>query len=121
MPLSYNYAAHLWVLGAGRATGLPIDVLVARYTPVFLGGSAAALMMGFGRRVLGLPWWIAGLAVTCPFWIVGVPPVAAGIFGTFMPFGSTLLLSPFLAFLVFFVTIAFVKQRAGRATAFGVV
>ncbi len=110
VPLSYNYAAHLWVLGAGRATGLPIDVLVARYAPVFLGGSAAALMMGFGRRVLGLPWWIAGLAVTCPFWIVGVPPVAAGIFGTFMPFGSTLLLSPFLAFLVFFVTIAFVTE-----------
>jgi hypothetical protein len=108
VPLSYNYAAHLWILGASQITGLPIDVLVARYAPVFLGGSAAAAMMAFGRSLLGLPWWLAGLAVTCAFWIVGVPPIAAAVFGTFMPFGATLLLSPFLAIVVYFATIAFV-------------
>ena len=108
--ISYNYAAHLWVLGASRMTGLPIDLLVARYAPVFLSGAAAAVMMGFGRHLLGLPGWTAGLAVTCAFWVVGLPPVAAGVFGTFMPYGSTTLLSPFLAFVVFFATIAFVVE-----------
>jgi hypothetical protein len=112
VPWSYNYAAHLWVFGANHVAGVPLDVLVARYGPVFLGGSAAAVMMAFGRCLLGLQWWIAALAVICVFWIVGVPPIAAGIFGTFMPFGATLLLSPFLAIIVFFAALTFVLTGA---------
>jgi hypothetical protein len=103
LPWSYNYGAHLWVMGASRIAGLPVDILVARYTPVFLGAVAAAAMLGFGRRTLGLPWWLAVLAVMCPFWVVGLPPISAGVFGTFMPYGATLLMSPFLAIAVFFL------------------
>ncbi|GAU83447.1 hypothetical protein [Bosea sp. BIWAKO-01] len=112
VPWSYNYAAHLWILGANHVAGVPLDVLVARYGPVFLGGSAAAVMMAFGRCLLGLKWWIAALAVISVFWIVGVPPIAAGVFGTFMPFGATLLLSPFLAIIVFFLVLSFVLAGA---------
>jgi hypothetical protein len=46
----------------------------------------------------------------CPFWIVGLPPVAAGVFGTFMSSGGTLLLSPYLAFILFFAELAFVLE-----------
>jgi hypothetical protein len=112
VPWSYNYAAHLWILGASQTTGLPLDILVARYGPVLLAGSAAAVMMAFGRRHLGLPWWIAALAVMCVFWIVGTPPIAAGVFGTFLPHGATLILSPFLALIVFFVALTFVLEGA---------
>jgi hypothetical protein len=62
---SYNYAAHLWLLGVKLTTGLPIDLLVTRYGPVFLGGASAALMAAFGRYVVGLSWWIATLPVIC--------------------------------------------------------
>lgn len=114
MHLSYNYGAHLWVLGVAEITGLPIDALVARYAPVFLGMAAAAAMFVTGRQLLGLPGWAAGLAMMCAFWIVGIPPVAGAIFGTFMPFGATLLLSPFLAFTVFFVTLHVLVAESRR-------
>ena len=110
LPWSYNYGAHLWVMGASRIAGLPIDVLVARYTPVFLAAVAAAAMLGFGRRTLGLPWWLAVLAVMCPFWVVGLPPIAAGVFGTFMPYGATLLMSPFLAIAIFFLELLVILE-----------
>ena len=110
VPLSYNYAAHLWVMGASRIAGLPVDVLVARFAPVFLAATAAAVMLGFGRHILGLPRWLTVLAVMCPFWVVGVPPIAAGIFGTFMPFGGTLILSPFLAIILFFLVLLLILE-----------
>jgi hypothetical protein len=110
IPLSYNYAAHLWVMGASWIAGLPVDVLVARFAPVFLGTVAAAVMLGFGRHILGLPWWLTVLAVMCPFWVIGVPPIATGIFGTFMPFGATLLMSPFLAIILFFLILLLILE-----------
>jgi hypothetical protein len=121
VPLSYNYAAHLWMLGANHIGGLPLDVLVARFGPVFLGGSAAAMMLAFGRRLLGLSWWVAPLPVVCVFWIVAIPDVIGWVFGNFMPLVANLILSPFLAFLIFFITIAFVVENrpaspAGRLT-----
>ena len=64
---SYNYAAHLWLHGVMLTTGLPIDVLVTRYGPVFLGGASAALMLAFGRYLVGLAWWIAILPVICVY------------------------------------------------------
>ena len=73
---SYNYAAHLWLHGVMLTTGLPIDVLVTRYGPVFLGGASAALMLAFGRYLVGLAWWIAILPVICVYWVIGVPPIA---------------------------------------------
>jgi hypothetical protein len=110
LPWSYNYAAHLWVMGASQIAGLPVDVLVARYAPLFLSAMAAAVMLGFGRRTLGLSWSLAVLAVMCPFWVVGVPPIAAGVFGTFMPFGAILIMSPFLAIVVFFLELLIILE-----------
>ena len=111
VPRSYNYATHLWILGATHIGGLPLEVLVARFGPVFFGGSAAAMMLVFGRRLLGLSWWVAPLSVACVFWIVGIPDVIGWAFGSFMPLVGNLILSPFLSFLVFFVTIAFVVEN----------
>ena len=108
---SYNYAAHLWLLGVKLTTGLPIDVLVTRYGPVFLGGASAALMAAFGRYVVGLWWWIAALPVICVYWVIGVPPIAGELFASFMPYGANLILSPFLAILIFFLTLAFVLEE----------
>jgi hypothetical protein len=109
--LSYNYAAHLWLLGVKLTTGLPIDVLVTRYGPVLLGGASAALMLAFGRYVVGLAWWIAALPVICVYWVIGIASVSSKLFASFMPFGANLILSPFFAFLVFFVTIAFILEE----------
>ena len=60
---SYNYLAHLWLLGVKLVTGLSIDVLVTSYGPLALGGTSAALMLAFGRYAVGLAWWIAALPV----------------------------------------------------------
>ena len=111
VPLSYNYGVHLWILGANRIGGLPLDVLAARFGPVFFGGSAAAMMLAFGRRLLDLSWWVAPLPVVCVFWIVATPDVIAWVFGNFMPLVANLIMSPFLAFLIFFITIAFVVEN----------
>lgn len=108
---SYNYAAHLWILGVKLTTGLSIDVLVTRYGPAFLGGASAAVLLAFGRYVVGLAWWIAYLSVICVYWIVGIAPISGAVFASFMPFNANLILSPFVAFLIFFLTIAFVLER----------
>jgi hypothetical protein len=108
---SYNYAAHLWLLGVKLTTGLSIDVLVTRYGPFFLGGASAALMVAFGRYVLGVAWWIAHLPVVAVYWVVGIAPISGAILASFMPFGANLILSPFVSFLVFFVAIAFITEN----------
>jgi hypothetical protein len=108
---SYNYLAHLWLLGVKLTTGLPIDVLVTRYGPVLLGGASASLMLAFGRYVVGLVWWIAALPVICVYWVIGIAPISSGLFASFMPFGANLILSPFLGILAFFVTLAFVLEK----------
>jgi hypothetical protein len=99
---SYNYAAHLWLLGVKLTTGLSIDVLVTRYGPAFLCGASAAALLAFGRYALGLTWWIACLPVIGVYWIVGIAPISGAIFASFMPFNANLILSPFVAFLVSF-------------------
>jgi hypothetical protein len=108
---SYNYAAHLWLLGVKLTAGLSIDVLVTRYGPAFLGGASAAVLLAFGRYAVGLAWWVAYLPVICVYWIVGIAPISGAVFASFMPFNANLILSPFVAFLVFFLTIAFVLER----------
>jgi hypothetical protein len=108
---SYNYAAHLWLLGINTVTGLSIDVLVTRYGPVSLAGASAALMLAFGRQVVGLRWSIAALPVISVFWVIGIPPITGALFASFMPFGANLILSPFLSFLVFFLTLTFVVEQ----------
>jgi hypothetical protein len=113
---SYNYLAHLWVLGVKLTTGLSIDVLVTSYGPVALGGTSAAVMLAFGRYAVGLAWWIAALPVICVFWVIGIPPISGGLFASFMPFGGNLILSPFVAILMFFLILAFVLQeRSAKA------
>jgi len=105
---SYNYAAHLWILGVKLTTDLPIDVLVARYGPLFLGGASAAMVVAFGRYVVGLAWWIAFLPVVCVYWVIGIPSISGGLLANFMPFAGNLILSPFLGIMVFLLTLAFV-------------
>jgi hypothetical protein len=108
---SYNYAAHLWLLGVKLTTGLPIDVLVTRYGPLFLGGASAAFMLAFGRYVVGLAWWIATLPVICVYWVIGIPPIAGELFASLMPYAANLILSPFLAILIFLLTFTFVLEE----------
>ncbi|MBR1277685.1 hypothetical protein [Bradyrhizobium sp. AUGA SZCCT0283] len=110
---SYNYAAHLWLLGVKLTTGSSIDVLVTRFGPAFLGGASAAVMVAFGRYVVGLAWWVAYLPAICVYWIVGIAPISGSILASFMPFGANLILSPFVAFIVFFLTIAFLFEEEG--------
>jgi AMMECR1 domain-containing protein len=55
LPRSYNYAAHLWVLGASRMAGLPPDMLVAH---THLCSSAAV------QRPLC--WALVGACWLCP-------------------------------------------------------
>jgi hypothetical protein len=110
---SYNYAAHLWILGTTLTTGLSVDVLVTRYGPVFLGGASAAALIAFGRYTVGLARWPAYLPVVCVYWIVGIAPISGAIFASFMPFNANLILSPFVAFLVFYLTIAFALEPRG--------
>ncbi|MCO4053324.1 MAG: hypothetical protein HEQ16_04565 [Bosea sp.] len=102
---SYNYGAHLWVLGVARITGLPLDALVARHAPLVFAFAAAGAMLAVGQRLLGLYWWAAALSLLGVFWIVGIPPIAGQVFATFMPFSGVLLLSPFLAVALFLVTL----------------
>lgn len=102
---SYNYGAHLWVLGAARITGLPLDLLVARHAPLVLAFAAAGAMLAVAQALLGLRWWAAALSLVGVFWIAGIPPIAGQAFATFMPFSGVLLLSPFLAVALFLVTL----------------
>jgi hypothetical protein len=118
---SYNYLAHLWLLGVKLTTGLPIDVLVARYGPVFLGGASAALVAAFGRYVVGLAWWIAALPVICVYWVIGIPPISGELFASFMPYGANLILSPFLAILLFLLTLTFVLEERKRTASYLVI
>ncbi|WP_376098583.1 hypothetical protein ACE7GA_08885 [Roseomonas sp. CCTCC AB2023176] len=110
---SYNHAAHLWVLGAARVTGVPVDALVARYGPVVLAGAAAAGLVAAGRIALGLPGWAAALALGPVFWVAGIPAVLGQVFGTFVPFSGVLLLSPFLALAVFLIAVIAVVEWPG--------
>lgn len=110
-PWSYNYAAHLWLLGVHAITGLPTDALIVAYGPSLLGGVSAALMAAFGRSVVGLNWWIAYVAVFCVYGVVGIPPISGAIFASFMPYGANLILSPFLAIIVFFLMLALVLEK----------
>jgi hypothetical protein len=110
-PWSYNYLAHLWVLGVKLTTGLPIDVLVTNYGPAILGGTSAALLLAFGRYVLGLAWWVAALPMVCVYWAIGIAPISGAIFASFMPYGANLILSPFLAILLFLLIFAFISER----------
>ena len=107
---SYNYAAHLWILGVNQTTGLSIEVLVSRYGPLFLGGTSAALLSAFGRHVLRLDWWIAALPVFCVYWLIGITPISGAVFASFMPFAANLILSPFLAIMVFLLAIAVASE-----------
>ena len=113
---SYNYAVHLWLMGVELTSGVPIDVLVTRFGPVFLCGASAALMMAFGRYMVGLTWWVAILPVICVYWVIGIPPISGGLFASFMPYGANLILSPYFAIIVFFVTLAFVSEEYSRAS-----
>lgn len=114
-PWSYNYAAHLWVLGVKLTTGLPIDVLVTNYAPAILGGTSAALLLAFGRYVLGLAWWVAALPMVCVYWAIGIAPISGAIFASFMPYGANLILSPFLAIMLFLLIFAFISE-GGNST-----
>jgi hypothetical protein len=114
VPLSYNYAAHLWLLAAHESTGLPVETLVARLGPVFFPGCAAAMLFAFGRFILGLPSWAAVLPVVGVFWVVGTPPIATGVFGTFIPLGAALIMSPALAFAVFLFILTLVIESLAR-------
>jgi len=110
-PWSYNYAAHLWLLGVHVLTGLPVDSLIVAYGPALLGGASAVLMAAFGRSVVGLRWWISYAAVFAVFGVVGIPPISGAVFASFMPYGANLILSPFLAIIVFFLMLAFVLEK----------
>jgi hypothetical protein len=117
-PLSYNYAAHLWVLGAHAITGLPVEVLVARFGPVFFLAAAAAMLIAFSRSVLGLRGWYPALVVIAVFWIVGVAPLHGRVFGIFTAFGAMLVMSPSLGFLIFFLALLVALRGAvGRCSA----
>ncbi|MBR1277684.1 hypothetical protein [Bradyrhizobium sp. AUGA SZCCT0283] len=116
-PWSYNYAAHLWLLGINVTTGVSIDVLVIAYGPALLGAASAVLMVAFARSVVGLSWWISYLAVLCVYWVVGIAPVSGAVFASFMPYGANLILSPFLAIILFFLILAFVLEQQSRTVA----
>jgi hypothetical protein len=116
-PWSYNYAAHLWLFGVNVTTGLPTDGLIVAYGPALLGGASAALMAAFGRSVVGLNWWISYLAVFCVYGVVGIPPISGAVFASFMPYGANLILSPFLAIIVFFLILAFVLEKRSETVA----
>jgi len=105
VPWAYNYAAHLWVLGASRMTGLPLDLLVTRQAPLLLCVTAAASLLAAGRILLGVPWWIAAIPVLSLFWVAGVPPITTGLFAIFMPFGANLILSPYVGMMFFLGTL----------------
>lgn len=115
---SYNYAAHLWLMGVNLCTGVPIDVLVGRYGSVFLGSVSAALLWAFGRYAVGLGWWIATLPVFCVYWLLGITHVSGKLFASFMPYGGNLILSPLFAIIVFLVIIAVAAEPSGRRPAF---
>jgi hypothetical protein len=110
-PWSYNYAAHLWLFGANVVTGVATDALIVAYGPALLGGASAALMAAFARSAVGLNWWLSYLAVFCVYGVVGIPPVSGAIFASFMPYGANLILSPFLAIIIFFLILAFVLEK----------
>ena len=113
-PWSYNYAAHLWLLGVNVTTGLSIDVLVIAHGPALLGAASAVLMVAFARSVVGLSWWISYLAALCVYWVVGIAPISGAVFASFMPYGANLILSPFLAIIVFFLILAFALEQQSR-------
>ena len=117
VPLSYNYAAHLWILAAQETCGVAVEILAGRFGPVFLLGCAAAQMMVFGRYVMRLNWAVAPMPVVGVFWIVGVPAIAGKIFATFTAFAAVLLMSTSLGFLLFFVIATIIcddRQRQPR-------
>jgi hypothetical protein len=116
LKLSYHYCAHLWILAAYQNTGLDLGVLVARYGPLYFLGCAGAAVLAFGRFVLNLPAWIAGLPVVSVFGIIGVPPIFGRMFGTFTPFGTALIMSPGLGFLVFLVAVTLLVENRRRKT-----
>lgn len=115
---SYNYAAHLWLLGVNQSTGLPIEVLVGPYGSFFLGSVSAALLWAFGRYPVGLAWRVATLPVFCVYWLLGITRVSGKLFASFMPYGANLILSPLFAIIVFLVTIAIAVERGSRRPAF---
>ncbi|AMJ62724.1 hypothetical protein AXW83_22670 [Bosea sp. PAMC 26642] len=117
---SYHYGAHLWLLAAHQALDIPLDVLVARYGPHTLLTTCALSMFAFGQRYLRLPIWAAILALLTFFGTVGVPPTFGNAFAIFAPFSAALLLSPALAFIVFFATLAAgIELSRAKATPFG--
>jgi hypothetical protein len=120
LKLSYHYAVHLWILAAFQNTGLELGILVARYGPLFFLGCAGAMVFAFSRFVLKLPSWTAGLPVIAVFGIVGLPPIFAGIFGSFASYGSALIMSPALGFIVFLFGLTFIieirRLHSGRVS-----
>ncbi len=114
LPLSYHYAAHLWILAAFQNSGIDLGVLVARYGPLFLPGCAAAMVFAFGRFVLRLAPWAAALPVVAVFWIVGIPTIFGRIFASFAPYGSALILSPALGFVVYLLTLTVIIEARSR-------
>jgi hypothetical protein len=114
--LSYNYAAHLWVLAAHENSGVAIEILAARFAPVFLGICAAAQIMVFCRHILRLHWWTTALPVVSVFWIVRAPDIAGRIFGTFTSYSGLLIMSPFFGFLVFFIVVTIICEDLRHQT-----
>jgi hypothetical protein len=113
---SYNYAAHLWMLAAHENSGVPVEILVARFGPIFLCACAAAQLMAFCRYILRLPWGAAALPVVSVFWIVRAPEIAGQIFGTFTAYAAILIMSPSLAFIIFFVIATIICEDLRRQT-----
>ena len=114
VPLHYHYAAHLWILAAHQISGVSVEILAGRFGPVFLAGCAAAQIMAFCRYTLRLRWGAASLPVISVFWIVGVPAIAAKVFATFTALAATLLMSPSLAFIIFFITASIICEDLRR-------
>ncbi len=55
VPLSYNYAAHLWLLAAHESTGLPVETLVARTRAGLLSRMRRGNGLRFRAVYLGAP------------------------------------------------------------------
>jgi hypothetical protein len=54
------------------------------------------------------------------YWVIGVPPIAGELLASFMPYGTNLILSPFLAILIFFLTLTFVLEEGSRPNSLAV-
>jgi hypothetical protein len=125
VPLSYNYLAHLWLLGVHQNTDVTIPELVARYGNVFFPSSAMLAMLAFCSNVLKLPWWAGALAVAAVWWVSGVPSIIGTVFGIFTPLASVWIFSPAFGFMIFFVMltllVSFLRAQGTYIISFAVI